>query len=158
MDDNGDRKIDKQEFYWGLQDLGAAVSKNEAALLLDYLDTNQDGVVSYDEFLVGIRGVPNEKRMEVIDLAFKKFDKDGNGTVTSADLRVVYDCSQHPKVISGEMTPEEVFVEFLASFGDRNGDGIITKEEWNDYYAAVSSNIDNDDHFCLLMRNAWKLD
>ena len=30
MDDNGDRKIDKQEFYWGLQDLGAAVSKNEA--------------------------------------------------------------------------------------------------------------------------------
>ena len=127
MDDNGDRKIDKQEFYWGLQDLGAGVSKNEASLLLDYLDTNQDGVVSYDEFLVGIRGTPNEKRMEVIDLAFKKFDKDGNGTVTSADLRVVYDCSQHPKVISGEMTPEEVFVEFLPSFGDKNGDGIITK-------------------------------
>ena len=40
MDDNGDRKIDKQEFYWGLQDLGAAVSKNEAQLLLEYLDTN----------------------------------------------------------------------------------------------------------------------
>ena len=79
MDDNGDRKIDKQEFYWGLQDLGAAVSKNEAALLLDYLDTNQDGVVSYDEFLVGIRGAPNEKRMEVIWRAYSKFDKDGNG-------------------------------------------------------------------------------
>ena len=58
----GDRKIDKQEFYWGLQDLGAAVSKNEAALLLEYLDTNQDGVVSFDEFLVGIRGMPNEVR------------------------------------------------------------------------------------------------
>ena len=56
------------------------------------------------------------------------------------------------------MTPEEVFVEFLASFGDKNGDGIITKEEWDDYYAAVSSNVDNDEHFCLLMRNAWKLD
>ena len=158
MDDNGDRKIDKQEFYWGLQDLGAKVSKKEAALLLDYLDTNQDGVVSYDEFLVGIRGAPNEQRMEVIDLAFQKFDRDGNGTINSADLRVVYDCSKHPKVISGEMTPEEVFVEFLASFGDKNGDGIITREEWNDYYAAVSSNIDNDGHFCLLMRNAWKLD
>ena len=80
MDDNGDRKIDKQEFYWGLQDLGASVSKNEAALLLEYLDTNQDGVVSYDEFLVGIRGMPNEKRMDIIWRAFAKFDKDGNIT------------------------------------------------------------------------------
>ena len=55
------------------------------------------------------------------------------------------------------MTCEEVFVEFLASFGDKNGDGIITKEEWDDYYAAVSANIDNDEHFVLLMKNAWKI-
>jgi Ca2+-binding EF-hand superfamily protein len=158
MDDNGDRKIDKQEFYWGLKDLGAEVSKREAQLLLEYLDTNKDGVVSYDEFLFGIRGMPNETRQEIIDVCFAKFDADGNGTVTSADLRTVYDCSNHPKVISGEMTPEEVFVQFLASFGDRNGDGIITHVEWNDYYAAVSANIDNDNHFVQLMRNAWKLD
>ena len=49
------------------------------------------------------------------------------------------------------MTDEEVFTEFLASFGDRNGDGIITKAEWNDYYAAVSSSIDSDDYFVMLM-------
>ena len=61
--------------------MGATVSKNEAALLLEYLDTNQDGVVSYDEFLVGIRGCPNERRMEVIMRAFAKFDKDGNGHI-----------------------------------------------------------------------------
>merc|ERR1712060_266640 len=47
FDDNGDRKIDKQEFYWGLKDLGASISMREAQLLLQYLDTNQDGVVSY---------------------------------------------------------------------------------------------------------------
>ena len=158
MDDNGDRKIDMQEFYWGLKDLGATVSKREAQLLLDYLDLNKDGVVSFDEFLYGIRGAPNETRMAVIDAAFAKFDQDGSGTVTSADLRVVYDTSDHPKVISGEMTDEEVFVQFLASFGDKNGDGMITRQEWNDYYAAVSSNIDNDAHFVQLMRNAWKLD
>ena len=94
----------------------------------------------------------------MIGKAFAKFDKDGNGRIDARDLRVVYDCSMHPKVQSGEMTAEEVFVEFLASFGDKNGDGVITREEWSDYYAAVSANIDNDEHFCLLMRNAWKLD
>ena len=157
FDDNGDRKIDKQEFYWGMKDMGADLTKREAQILLEYLDTNQDGVVSYDEFLYGIRGAPNAVRQEVIDAAYCKFDKDGNGIVNSADLRVAFDCSQHPKVISGETTPEEVFVEFLASFGDKNGDGVITKAEWNDYYAAVSANIDNDEHFCQLMANAWKL-
>ncbi len=64
----------------------------------------------------------------------------------------------HPKVKSGEMTEDQVFMQFLGSFGDKNQDGKIEKDEWNDYYAAVSSNIDNDDHFVLLMRNAWKLD
>ena len=158
MDDNGDRKIDKQEFYWGLKDLGAEVTKREAVLLLDYLDLNKDGVVSYDEFLYGIRGAPNATRQQIIYECFGKFDHDGNGTVNSSDLRVVYDTSAHPKVISGEMTQEEVFVQFLASFGDKNGDGILTRQEWNDYYAAVSANIDNDNHFISLMRAAWKLD
>ena len=158
FDDNGDRKIDMQEFYWGMKDLGADISKREAQVLLDHLDLNKDGVVSYDEFLYGIRGAPNATRQEIIDQAFAKFDLDGSGSITSADLRTVYDCSQHPKVISGEMTDEEVFVQFLASFGDRNGDGVITRQEWNDYYAAVSANIDNDNHFVQLMRNAWKIE
>jgi Ca2+-binding EF-hand superfamily protein len=56
---NGDRKIDKEEFYWGLRDFGVNISKKEADALLQYLDSNQDGYVNYDEFLVGIRGKPN---------------------------------------------------------------------------------------------------
>ena len=157
MDDNGDRKLDKQEFYWGIKDMGVNISKREAEILVDALDTDQSGSVNYNEFLVGIRGNPNEKRQCVIDQAFCKFDHDGSGAITSADLAPVYNCKFHPKVQSGEMTAQEVFTEFLSSFGDKNGDGQITKAEWNDYYAAVSSSIDNDDHFCNLMRAAWKL-
>ena len=77
--------------------------------------------------------------------------------ITSSDLATVFDCSKHPKVRSGEMTKEEVFVEFLACFGDKNRDGTITCAEWNDYYAAVSASVDNDDHFCELMKAAWKM-
>ena len=40
-------------------DLGAGVTKKEAEILLEYMDTNGDGVVDYNEFLVAIRGKPN---------------------------------------------------------------------------------------------------
>lgn len=45
------------------------------------------------------------------------------------------------------MTEDEVFTKFLEHYGDKNRDGKITRAEWNDYYAAISADIDNDDHF-----------
>ena len=77
--------------------------------MLEYLDINKDGFVNFDEFLVQIRGRCNEIRQKYIDLAFTKFDKDESGTITAEDLRVVYDCSTHPKVKSGKMTKDEVY-------------------------------------------------
>ena len=91
----------------------------------------------------------------MVDKAFLKFDADASGFITAADLKGVYNCSMHPKVLSGEMTADEVFLEFLANFGDKNRDGKIQRSEWNEYYAAVSSSIDNDDHFVQLMKAAW---
>jgi len=157
MDANGDRKIDKQEFYWGLKDLGCSLSKKEAGILLEALDTNADGFVNFEEFQVGLRGYPNATRQEVIDRAFKKFDKDCCGVIDSCDLAVVFNCTKHPKVLRGEMTSDDVFIEFLACFGDKKGDGKITQSEWNDYYGGVSASIENDGHFCQLMVTAWKL-
>jgi Ca2+-binding EF-hand superfamily protein len=100
----------------------------------------------------------NARRQAIADKAFLKFDKDGNGYIDAHDLKGVYNCNFHPKVISGEMTEDQVFLEFLANFGDKNKDGRIERGEWNDYYSAVSSSIDNDDHFVQLMKTAWKLD
>tara|TARA_B110000503_G_C6888101_1_gene305570 strand:+ start:209 stop:490 length:282 start_codon:yes stop_codon:yes gene_type:complete len=93
----------------------------------------------------------------MVDKAFLKFDADGNGRIEAADLKGVYNTTHHPKVISGEMTEDEVFLEFLQNFGDKNKDGRVDRQEWNDYYAAVSSSVDNDDHFVQLMKQAWGL-
>jgi len=82
----------------GLKEYGANISKKEAEVLLDYLDTDKDGYVNYDEFLYGIRGKPNSKRQVFIDKAYFKFDRDGDGKITAADFRGVFNCSHHPKV------------------------------------------------------------
>ena len=48
---NGVRKLDKQEFYFGLRDYGVQIPKREAEIILDYLDTEEDGFVNLDAFL-----------------------------------------------------------------------------------------------------------
>lgn len=93
----------------------------------------------------------------MIDKVFLKFDHNGCGSIDAADLKGVFAAHMHPKVIAGEMTEDEVFLDFLTHFSDKNRDGRIARPEWNDYYAAVSSSIDHDEHFVQLMKTAWKL-
>ena len=155
---DGNHKIDAEEFYSGLCEIQVRVTRAEASALMSLFDTDGDGHVNFDEFLVGIRGSLNAKRQAMVDKAFLKFDANGDGEITAADLRGVYDCSMHPKVQTGEVTEDEVFMQFLENFGDKNRDGKIQRDEWNEYYAAVSSSIDNDNHFVQLMKTAWKLD
>lgn len=93
----------------------------------------------------------------MIDEAFYKFDPERTGVINQHELRVAYDSSSHPKVLSGELCSDEVFIQFLRAFGDKHGDGSITKTEWDDYYSAVSSEIENDDLFILLVKQCWRL-
>jgi hypothetical protein len=37
-------------------------------------------------------------------------------------------------------------------------DGIVTVEEFLDYYKDISASIDGDDYFELVIRNAWHID
>ena len=155
---DGNRKVDSGEFAIGLAENGVDLSQKEADLLLAFFDKDGDGCVDFNEFLVGIRGKLHDRRLEIVQEAFRKFDKDSSGTITVEDLQDVYSVEMHPKYQNGELTKEEIFEGFLESFGDKNKDGVITMDEWVEYYSAVSSNIDNDDHFILLMKNAWNLD
>ena len=55
-------------------------------------------------------------------------------------------------------TPTQVLNDFLETF-EVGGvvDGKVTFDEFTNYYNRVSSSIDNDDYFELMMRNAWHI-
>ena len=99
----------------------------------------------------------NAERQAVIDFAFSKFTRDDSESIEAADLKSMYAANLHPKVISGELSEDEVFLDFLTNFSDRNRDGRIHRDEWNTYYAKISSSIDVDSHFNQLMVQVWKL-
>lgn len=155
---NGCNKINKDDFLTCLRDIGLLLPKAANEKLVQYYDKDIDGCVDFVEFLTAIRGNPDQTRQDIIDKAFMKFEKDGSGLIDVRDLRGVFNASKHPKVISGEITQEQAFDEFLRNFNDHTGGGKIEKCEWDDYYAAVSASVDNDDHFLLLVRSVWNLD
>ena len=87
IDDSGNRKVDAQEFFVGLNECGCNLTKEETDCLLSYFDTDHDGNINFDEFLVGLRGSPNAQRQAIIDAAYNKFDVTQDGVITAADLR-----------------------------------------------------------------------
>lgn len=66
MDDNGSRRLDKEEFIKGMHDYGVTVDKNELTQLYSHFDRNNDGQVNFDELLVVIRGPMNNFRTALV--------------------------------------------------------------------------------------------
>jgi len=157
MDNNGDKKFDRNEFMWGLRENGHKLSPSEFERIFKYFDKNNDGCISFDEFLRGVRGEMNARRVGLVKLAFAKLDKSGNGTVGLEDLAGTYDVSFHPKFKSGEMSKNEILTEFMSQWDTLKADNIVTFEEFCDYYTDVSASVDEDDYFELMIRNAWHI-
>ena len=158
MDEDGNKSLSMYEFQNAMRESDLHLADHEIQMLFRHFDRDGDGGIDFDEFLSGIRGPMNERRRRLVQMAFQKMDKDGNGLLEPSDLMGTFDASQHPEVLSGRMTDEQVFREFLENF-DVGGekDGVVTPNEWENYYANVSSSIDNDDYFELMIRNAWRM-
>ena len=52
----------------------------------------------------------------MIELAFKKLDKTGDGIVTLDDLRGVYNIRSHPEYQNGQKSEKELLEGFLKKF------------------------------------------
>ena len=124
---------------------------------MKHFDTNKDGQLSFDEFLRAIRGPMNQRRKDMVHQAYNVLDKDKSGEVTIKDIELAYDVSFHPDMQSGRKTKEEILLEFMSVWETHKKDGIVTIEEFEDYYNDISAGIENDDYFELMIRNAWHI-
>jgi calcium-dependent protein kinase len=106
IDKNGDGKLSKEEildeydkFY------GKTINKEDVLKIFDSVDIDKSGFIEYSEFL---EASINEKQLltdEKLLSAFKKFDKDGSGTIQAQEIKEILD---YGKTVSEEVVNEIV--------------------------------------------------
>jgi hypothetical protein len=133
--------------------------------LFKAFDINNNGDIDYDEFVRVVVGPMNQFRVQLCLKAFNKIDVNSDGVLTVEDIKGSYNATKHPEVKSGKKTEDEVLREFLETFemhhnllNGAQADGMVTKEEFLEYYTNISASVDNDAYFDLMMTNAWQLD
>ncbi len=158
MDDDNSRSLNRSEFMKGLKEHGLQLTAKEIDRLFLIFDKDGSNSIEFDEFIYALRGELSDRRKKLIGMAFDVMDKDGNGVLEPSDVISAYDASKHPDVVAGQKTADIVMREFLDNF-DVGGekDGMVTRNEFENYYSNISASIDNEDYFELMIRNAWHI-
>jgi len=157
-DDDGSGSIDLSEFTKVISEHAFAWTPAQIKSVFDLFDKDRSGTISFNEFLHGVKGPMNERREQLVLMAFEVLDADKSGTIEVSDVEDKYDATKHPDVIAGKRSTQEVLREFLDTFdGSENKTGKISPAAFCEYYSHLSSSIDNDDYFELMIRNAWHI-
>jgi calmodulin len=123
FDKDGTGDITASELGEVMRELGLNPSEAELRDLVSEVDVNNDGVISFEEFLgLMSQTVKDMDTEQELLKAFEVFDKDGSGTISSDELRNVL------KSLGENLTDDEV--EEMIKLADRNGDGSIDYHEF----------------------------
>ncbi|KAL2118755.1 hypothetical protein VTJ04DRAFT_5714 [Mycothermus thermophilus] len=123
FDKDGTGDITADELGHVMKELGLNPTESELRDLVNEADLNNDGVISFEEFLALMSQTVREPdtEQELIN-AFKVFDKDGSGTISVDELRNVL------RSLGENLTDDEL--DEMIKLADRNGDGQIDYTEF----------------------------
>jgi Ca2+-binding EF-hand superfamily protein len=164
MDDDGSKSISLFEFSKACKDFRVGINEENVPLIFDLFDSNHDGTLNVDEFLMAIRGEMNDFRRSLVEKAFASLDRNGNGWLEVEDIKERYSAKRHPDVVQGKKSEEQILMDFIETFETHHNlrtrstrDAKVTLEEFVEYYANVSVSIDSDEYFQVMMKNSWNI-
>lgn len=130
IDKNGDGRLSKLELWEQFSMItGAQQASLDVESIFLRLDTDNSGFIDYTQFLNACMENDRYKNKKNLELAFRMFDRDENGTITAAELKEV--------LSDGGMMDDLVWNELINEV-DTNGDGMIDIRE---FYTLMTSKL-----------------
>ena len=90
IDKNGDGKLSLEEILEGY-DLffGKNMDKSDIEKMFKSVDIDESGFIDYSEFVVAAMNEKNLLTNEKLQAAFRMFDKDGSGFISSEEIKEI---------------------------------------------------------------------
>eukprot|EP00900_Chrysochromulina_parva_P018806 jgi/Chrpa1/26927/Chrysochromulina_OHIO_Genome00014071-RA len=127
---DGNGTISKDELRAVLESFGEKPDEDDLQKMMKECDSNDSDTIDFQEFCTLMVTRMNDiDDPIVLEEAFKMFDKDGNGQISRAELRLAF---QNILQTTEEDLPLTEMEDMLREF-DRNGDGSINFAEFKQY-------------------------
>jgi Ca2+-binding EF-hand superfamily protein len=125
-----------------LSNLKVSLSPGELERSVKALDRDGNGSLDVEEFLSCLAPPMNITRNQAVDRAFDRIDKDKDGLISKTDI--------------AKLATDDPRYNNLCRMCDRNGDGVIDREEFHNYYREISGSIERDEAFLQLLQRSWR--
>lgn len=71
MDDDNSKSVSLKEFSKAVKEHTLTWTPEQIKIVFDHFDSDKSGEISFDEFLIGVRGELNERREQLVLMAFE---------------------------------------------------------------------------------------
>ena len=166
-DENDSKTLTLPEFIKFCHDYRIPISGNEIKEIFGEFDTNRNGEMNYEEFISSFVGEMCERRKRLITILFETFDKDRKGFVDLDEIRNSFSPINHPDVVSGKKTEDEILAEFLDNLQyhfsllkseKEQENNQINLDEFLAFFNNISAGIEDDDYFEDVIKSGFNLE
>jgi Ca2+-binding EF-hand superfamily protein len=117
MDEDGSNALSYGEFYKGCQKFQLeGMTTDMYRVIFNSFDKSGDGMLSFEEFIRVLRGDLSRKRLAILYTAFRKLDRNGVHAINIDTFLGGYDPTNHPDVMSGRKTENNVLNGAIQAF------------------------------------------
>jgi calcium-dependent protein kinase len=124
LDSNGDGRISREELLEEYERrMGAVEARQEVAWIMKQIDIDNSGYIEYSEFVMAVSKKEALVNRQNLELCFRSFDTDGNGKISSGELKAILE--------NGIPTENDTWTQLIEEV-DANKDGVIDLDEFKD--------------------------